>query len=346
MLRELDNDQGREVVNTRQRFDALQAAERKSGELKGTMYWMPESGTEYLVRSAYDRNGIRRNHSLGVRSADTEQLKSDYEAKREAARQRVQDLKASVSRQAGKNRAIGLGRMPLIGARIVRAIDAAGLLGRGIRIVGTNALYSYEAGAGIFIPDHVMETDDIDLLFDARQRIRLSSPEPIAEGALLRILRRVDRSFERSEQTFRAINRDGYLVDLIKPAPRPSWRNEREQLEAEDKADLVAAGIDGLHWLQSVSPFDAVVIDEKGAPLRMVVPDPRAFAIHKYWLSKAADRQVLKRRRDRAQAEVVAELTRRYFPHLPYEPDQLGAVPLKLFEDAKPLFAVLVEDTP
>ncbi len=109
---------------------------------------------------------------------------------------------------------------------------------------------------------------------------------------------------------------------------------------------MVAAGIDGLHWLQSVPPFEAVAMDERGAPLRIVVPDPRAFAIHKYWLSKAADRPILKRRRDRAQAEVVAELTRRYFLHLPYEPDELAAVPLKLFEDAKPLFAASMEHSP
>jgi hypothetical protein len=339
MLVEYDNDQGREAINTRQRFQALESAEQKLAEFKGSMFWTSDGGIEYLVRSSYDHNGIRRNRSLGVRNAGTEKLRADYEAKRQANRDRVDDLKASVSRQAGKNRAIGLARMPLISARIVRALSAAGLLGRGIRIVGTNAIYAYEAAAGVFVPDHVMETDDIDLLFDARRKMRLVMSEPIAEGALLRILRRVDRSFERDQRTFRAVNRDGYMVDLIKPAPQPPWRNERESIASSSDGDLLAAGIEGLHWLQSVPSFDAVALDERGAPLRLVVPDPRAFAIHKFWLSKAEDRQVLKRRRDRAQAEVVAEITTRYFLHLPYERNDLEAIPMRPFEDAKPLFA-------
>lgn len=340
MLRELDHDQGRETVNTRQRFDSLVAAERKLSEFKGSMTWAVEGTNEYLVRSAYDsKTGIRRNRSLGPRSPMTERLKLEYNENREAAQQRVRDLKAAVSRQAGKNRAVGLGRMPLIGARIVRAIDSAGLLGKGIRVVGTNAIYAYEAVAGVFVEDQLMETDDIDLLFDARQKIRLTAAPSFETGALLKILRRVDRSFDRHDNTFRAGNRDGYLVDLIKPVSGPPWRPERDRVADDDSDDLVAAGIEGLHWLQSVPAFEAVVIDEKGGPLRLVVPDPRAFAIHKFWLSKAADRPLIKRRRDFAQAQTVACLTANYLTHLPYESKRLAAVPLRLFEEAKALFA-------
>jgi hypothetical protein len=344
MLRELDHDQAREAINTRQRFDSLVAAERILAGFKGSMTWMSEGDAEYLVRSAYDpTSGIRRNKSLGPRSTETENLKADYDAKRETAKARVAELKASLSRQAGKNRAVGIGRMPSLGARIVRALDTAGLLGKGIRIVGTNAIYAYEAIAGVFVEDQVMETDDIDLLFDARQKMGLTAPETIAAGALLRILKRVDHSFERQSQTFRAANRDGYLVDLIKPAARPPWRKEAGRIAHDNEADLIAAEIDGLHWLQSVPAFEAVAIDERGDPLRFVVPDPRAFAIHKHWLSSVPDRPLLKRRRDAAQAQVVARLTTKYLTHLPYEPNELGAVPLRLFEEAAPLFARTTE---
>jgi hypothetical protein len=51
-------------------------------------------------------------------------------------------------RQAAVNRALGLGRVPLMNARIIRALDKSGLLGAGIRVVGTNAIYAYEAIAG------------------------------------------------------------------------------------------------------------------------------------------------------------------------------------------------------
>jgi hypothetical protein len=344
MLRELDHDQAREAVNTRQRFDSLVAAERNLAGFKGSMTWMREGDAEYLVRSAYDpASGIRRNKSLGPRSKETEKLKADYDAKRETTKARVAELKASLSRQEGKNRAVGIGRMPLLGARIVRALNTAGLLGKGIRIVGTNAIYAYEAVAGVFVEDKIMDTDDIDLLFDSRQKIRLTAPQTIGAGALLRILKRVDRSFELQPQTFRAANRDGYLVDLIKPAARPPWKKASDRVAHDSEADLIAAEIDGLHWLQSVPPFEAVAIDDKGAPLRLVVPDPRAYVIHKHWLSSVPDRPMLKRRRDAAQAEVVARLTTEYLTHLPYEPNALGAIPLHLFDEAAPLFTRATE---
>ncbi|WP_446720229.1 hypothetical protein [Mesorhizobium sp. NBIMC_P2-C4] len=46
----------------------------------------------------------------------------------------------------------------------------------------------------------------------------------------------------------------------------------------------------------------------------------------------------MKRRRDIAQAEAVAYLTRRYLEHLPYESSGLRVLPRDVFEDARHLF--------
>jgi len=43
------------------------------------------------------------------------------------------------------NRASNLGRMPTTAARIFRKLDAEGLLGKHLFVVGTNSLYAYEA---------------------------------------------------------------------------------------------------------------------------------------------------------------------------------------------------------
>lgn len=62
-----------------------------------------------------------------------------------------------------------MGCVPLIGARIMRALDGFGMLGSGIRILGTSAICAYEASSGIRIDPGLATTeDDIDLLFDAR----------------------------------------------------------------------------------------------------------------------------------------------------------------------------------
>ncbi|MGY3644941.1 hypothetical protein ACVWW2_000232 [Bradyrhizobium sp. LM4.3] len=115
---------------------------------RGSLTWVESKGHEYLVRSYYDKAGLRKQSSLGTRSAETEKMKVDFEAKRAAADNRLRNLRDTMDRQAAVNRALGLGRVPLIGARIMRALDGFGMLGFGIRILGTNAIYAYEASSG------------------------------------------------------------------------------------------------------------------------------------------------------------------------------------------------------
>jgi Nucleotidyltransferase len=157
------------------------------------------------------------------------------------------------------------------------------------------------------------------------------------QPSLLHLLRRIDRSFERSKQTFRAVNDEGYLVDLIKPLSSPPWKNENKRPGA-DADDLTAAEIEGLAWHESAPSFEAVAIDEKGEPCRIVTTDPRVWTAHKLWLSKREDREPLQRRRDAAQAKTIGRLVAEYMPHLPYAADALRMLPKVVFEDAAPLF--------
>ncbi|MBB6488455.1 GSU2403 family nucleotidyltransferase fold protein [Rhizobium lusitanum] len=106
----------------------------------------------------------------------------------------------------------------------------------------------------------------------------------------------------------------------------------------ENEGEFVAAAIVGLEWLENARQFEAIAIDEKGEPLRIVSPDPRVFAAHKLWVSQREDREPLKRQRDRAQAEAVAELTIMHFPHLPYAAAELSILPKAVFDAAMPLF--------
>jgi hypothetical protein len=51
----------------------------------------------------------------------------------------------------------------------------------------------------------------------------------------------------------------------------------------------------------------------------MRVPDPRAFALHKAWLSGLLTREPVKKPRDLDQARAVARLVQVEMPHLPFE---------------------------
>lgn len=336
---ELNNDQRREAVNTQQRYTAFREAKTRRDSFRGSMVWTESKGREYLVRSYYDKAGIRRQSSLGPRSPDAERIKREYDRGRTEAEARFKDIGDVMTRQAAINRALGLGRVPLIGARIIRALDNAGMLGAGIRVLGTNAIYAYEAAAGVHIDPGLTATEDIDLLLDSRGGLAFIATEDVSERSLLQVLKKVDRSFQKSHQTFRAANNEGYLVDLIKPMRTPPWAADREKI-GSDPDDLIAAEIEGLAWHESAPAFEATAIDEKGEPLRIVATDPRVWAAHKLWLSKRQDRDAIKRRRDEAQARVIAQLVAKYLPHLPFVAEQIKMLPKEVFEPAEPLFSL------
>ena len=334
---ELDLDQRREAINTAQRFQSWRDAFLRARDYRGSMTWSRSKEREYLLRSSYDKRGRRRQTSLGPRSAETEAIKAKFETARSGANRRLEDLRGVILRQAAVNRALRLGRMPLTGARALRALDVAGLLGAGIRVLGTNAMYAYEAIAGVRFGGEFLDTADVDLLLDTRGGLTFVASDEVEDVSLLRLLQRVDRSFERTSQAFRAANKDGYMVDLIKPVRDPPW-NETSDNVGIDPSDLTAVEIAGLAWHESAPSFEAVVIDARGEPLRFVTSDPRVFAAHKLWLSERLDRDPLKRRRDRAQAKAVAALVATYMPNLPFARSDMRMLPRSVFDAAEPLF--------
>ena len=111
-------------------------------------------------------------------------------------------------------------------ARIIRALDTAGLLGAGIRVLGTHAIYAYEAAAGVHVDAGLTTTEDVDPLLDARRRLAVMTTEALEDASLIRRRQRIDKSFVRTDQAFRAVNDEGYLVDLIKPLRNPPWISE------------------------------------------------------------------------------------------------------------------------
>jgi hypothetical protein len=337
-FQELNGDQRRETVNTQQRYAAYREADDRTKGYRGSMVWTQIKGRDYLVRSHYDKSGVRRQTSLGHRSKENEAIKREYERGRSEAQQRLENLRSVLARQSAINRAIGLGRVPLIGAKIIRALDQAGILGSGIRVLGTNSIYAYEAAAGVRIDPSLTTTEDIDLLLDARAGLTFQADENVSHPSLLHLLRKIDRSFERSAQTFRAVNKDGYLVDLIKPLRNPPWEAEKQQT-VRDNDDLLAAEIEGLSWHESASSFEVFAIDERGEPFRIVATDPRVWTAHKLWLSNRQDREPLKRRRDKAQAKAIGRLVAAYMPHLPYVSEQLRMLPKAVFDKAAALFS-------
>jgi hypothetical protein len=109
--------------------------------------------------------------------------------------------------------------------------------------------------------------------------------------------------------------------------------------------DLKAAEIRNLHWLISSPKFSQVIIGDDGYPVSMVVPDPRAFCIHKVWLSEQRDREAIKKKRDHDQSLAIALLVIKYLPQYRFETSELRMFPTDVVQKLKMKISKLDLDT-
>lgn len=195
-------------------------------------------------------------------------------------------------------------------------------------------MYAYEASAGVFFDISTMATKDMDILWDIRPKLTLLTDDKTEPGGLLAILRKTDRSFElSSSQRFRAVNRHGYMVDLIKAEPKKVMTREPRRMGGP--GDLEAIEIRNLQWLLSSPKISQIVIGDDGYPSEMAVPDPRAFALHKLWLSGQTDREPIKKQRDRDQAMDVVRLVIQHLPQYAFKRSELKMFPKELLKQAQ-----------
>ncbi len=318
----LTESQRRVYIDTCQIYEALAVARDAMQRFKGGMHWKKSKGREYLFRSV-DRKGNGR--SLGPRSKETEKTLASFRRRKKQARAKVDALKRRLDEQARFCKAAMIARLPRVVGRISAHLEKCGLLGSGLFLAGTNVLYAYEAAAGVLLDPAVLATQDLDIVMDSRGAPSLGD-DPEGGPGLVGLLAKADSSFSvMGRQRFRAVNKSGYMVDLIRPTPSPPWKKMADRLGGE--GDLEAADIPKLDWLVSSPKLSQIVIGTDGFPALMVVPDPRAFVIHKLWLSRRKERSPAKKPRDRAQAVAVATVVKRYLPQYAFKPSKLKMFP-------------------
>jgi hypothetical protein len=309
-----NGEQTKVLANATQVFEALEALSLEDPRLAGSMHWKRIGRTDYLYRG-YTGG---RSQSLGPRSAETEDVKERFEEGKAEHRRRTKSLVEQVELHAAYVKANRLGRFPRPAARVVRAFQQAGIP---VRVIGTNALHVYEISAGVlFLPEHVA-TEDVDVLLDDRQGVKIAGK--LGARTLLSIVQKADRSFRRltdSPAEFTAVDDRGYRVDLVTQGRRKSPIRSSELAERLAAEDLRPVEIPSLEWLLASPHYSEVVFDEGGMPVRVDTVDPRAFVIFKHFVSQQDDRRPAKRRRDAEHARVVAELLRDELRHLAPSP--------------------------
>ncbi|MGA7618655.1 GSU2403 family nucleotidyltransferase fold protein [Candidatus Binatus sp.] len=320
-LRELTIEQRRIAVDTAQLYEHLLELQAERQGLRGGLHWKKVAGRDYLVRTI-DRHG--GNRSLGPRSPKTEEAYREFTETKRDLDERIRSINQEVARQARFCVAAGVNRVPRIAADIVRSLDAGGLLGSHLIILGSHAIYAYEMAAGVQLKAGLLQTEDLDTLLNTKAEIELVGS--VRSSGLLGILQRVDRTFKpQRKRSFRAVNAKGFMVDLIRaPIDSPGGLTS-----IGSGPDLIAEPLHGLEWLGAAPRMTQIVIADNGFPVRFVVPEPRVFALHKLWVSLQPTRDPIKRKRDFRQAEAVAQLSLEYF-NLRFDGPAIKALPAAL----------------
>ncbi len=299
--REIGSEERRIAINAIQASEEYLALRENSENLAGGMVWRKIRGHEYLIRVL---DGYGHVRSLGPRSPETEMRYSDFTKQKKSLKASLAEAREELERRAKFCIAAGVNRVPSLTARIIRRLDDLKLLGDHLVILGSNAIFAYEMKAGVFVKSGLMQTDDLDTLLEENPPLQLAGN--VSRAGLLGILKRVDRTFDISpERKFRAINSRMFMVDLIKPPAR-------KRSKIGSGRDLVASSIEGLQWFAEAPKMTQFAIGEDGFPIRLIVPDPRVFALHKLWLSLQPDRSPLKRKRDFRQGGAVGQIALQY----------------------------------
>jgi hypothetical protein len=299
----LPDNAARQLIDAVTVFGEWRRAQAEARRYAGGMYWKKQGGYEYLVRTGTDN----RQSRVGPRSAETERIHAEFTARKSAAESRLQSLKAALRDAERMNKALKVGRVPSPVLAVLDAIEAAGL-GEHFTVVGTHALYAYETSAGVRIVQGALATQDVDLLWDARKRIRFMGDLARLDSSMLQVLQRADPTFRRKAgQNETAINDRGFEVDFLRR--QPEGDDPHPFRFSADEEDLWPVQAVRASVLTNAPRFEHVVVSATGRMAWMRTIAPRTFTEFKRWMAdKAPRREAMKRRRDRRQAEIVERL--------------------------------------
>lgn len=302
----LTEDQLRQYIDAEAAFSAWEQARQAAGEVRGSMFWRQDRGLSYLVRA----NTAARQTRLGPRSAETEALYERFTARKQQLEDRLAQLRQTLTRHERLNRALRVGRCPAILVAILQRFDQHGL-SQHLLTVGTHALYAYEAAAGVRVAPQALATQDVDLLFDTRQRVTFFARLEAADTSFIDILRKADKTFEvRPDQLQTAVNAQGFEVDVIRRDARDEDPHPLRMSHKEE--DLWAVQVASGERLLSARRFSQVVVASNGAMARMHTVAPADFIQVKQALARNATRDPLKKPKDALQARMVQQLVDDY----------------------------------
>jgi hypothetical protein len=284
------DEQSRLLVNLEQFYEAWIDAERTLANLPYGMIWKTTSGKDYLCR-VLDRKGNATG--LGPRSARTEAMLADYRRRKSDAETNRDGAAAKLDEAGRLYRALRLPMIPAEAAAILREADRRRLLGSHLLAIGTNAVPAYCIEAAGRIVDAPDETQDFDMTWIAIEADLRASP-------VWAMLKSVDSTYTiNTERPFQARNARAFEFELLAAPSTLPGMGRRDQPRP--------TALPEQEWLLKGSHVSHVVMGRDLSPARLVVPDPRWFALQKLWLSDQEKRNPLKRGKDSRQGNAILD---------------------------------------
>ena len=309
---EYTTSQRKHYINTQQLYEHyIQKKQRYYREYHVSMYWKKAGGREYLTKKRSSTNTVT---SLGVKSDETIEIYEKFMHAKTALKEEISELEAKLDKARKLSRIEQLTRVPSALVEIYRKINELGLDEKMI-LIGTNALYAYEAYCGVFVEEENLSTGDIDLLNKQNKELSVIFAEVLPEGKLMELLKLIDKSFEPDAQVpYRFRNKEGVLLEVLSPMQEKHAFDARQSRDAF--AGATTLSMEGMQWLENSRLFKSMVIADNGKCATLSTIHPLEFAVYKNWLATVPDRNILKKNRDHAQSRLVTRLIQEYMVNI------------------------------
>ncbi|MBB3862311.1 hypothetical protein GGQ88_003611 [Novosphingobium hassiacum] len=294
------DEQARVIVNLDQAYHVWMDALRTLNDMPYNMRIKEVSGREYLYEVT-DRRGSMK--SKGPIDPEKQAEFDQYKTEKAELKDRLAHSRETLTEQASLYRALRLPMLPADAGKILREADRLRFLGDQAMVVGTNALIAYALEANGFIRDAPQETMDFDM---ALTGINADEDRP----TLWKVLKETDMTYSvNTERPFQARNAKAYEVEILSAPSRIGGQI------AQDRPRPIP--LPEQEWLLNGRQVDRVVGVRDGEAARMVVPDPRWFALQKLWMAEKPERDPQKKPKDHKQGTALLDaiwLTMRHYP--------------------------------
>ncbi len=300
MFQLFSDEQARVVVNLEQAYDVWMGTLRALNDMPYNMRIKEISGREYLYEVTDRRGNMKSKGALDPAKQDAFDT---YKADKAELKDRLAQARETLREQASLYRALRLPMLPAEAGKILREADRLQFLGQQAMVVGTNALVAYALEANGFIRDAPDATLDFDIALTALET-------GVDRPTLWKVLKEADMTYSvNTERPFQARNAKAYEVEILSAPSRIGGQI------AQDRPRPIA--LPEQEWLLNGRRVDRVVGVRDGEAARIVVPDPRWFALQKLWLAEKPERDPQKEGKDRKQGFALLDavwLTMRHYP--------------------------------